>query len=160
GADVRPFRPAAPRAIDARGIAHRIAKPHRPDHAHGHVSRGTSKRRSSGAGGRMIQIPATAPAAGQATFSVARVIRLARKELRETLRDRRTIITLVLMPLLVYPVLSVALRQFLVSSSAASKQLPLRIATKTEDEWRKLAVLLAQGDKLIQEHESAAANAP
>ena len=92
----------------------------------------------------MIQIPATAPAAGQATFSVARVIRLARKELRETLRDRRTIITLVLMPLLVYPVLSVALRQFLVSSSAASKQLPLRIEF-VERKAHQLAWLLRLG---------------
>src|SRR4029079_11294704 len=82
------------------------------------------------------------------------------KELRETLRDRRTIITLVLMPLLVYPVLSLALRQFLVSSTAAAKQLPLRIFTKTEDEWRTLMKLLAQGDKLLEEHESTAASAP
>ena len=50
-------------------------------------------------------------------FSAARVLRLAQKELRETLRDRRTIITLVLMPLLVYPVLSFAFKQFLVTSS-------------------------------------------
>ena len=35
--------------------------------------------------------------------SLARVGRLARKELSEILRDRRTIITLVLMPLLLYP---------------------------------------------------------
>ena len=34
---------------------------------------------------------------------VARWLRLTLKELRETLRDRRTILTLVLMPLLVYP---------------------------------------------------------
>ena len=32
-----------------------------------------------------------------------RFLRLMLKELRETLRDRRTIATLVLMPLLVYP---------------------------------------------------------
>ena len=49
-------------------------------------------------------------------MSLARVGRLARKELRETLRDRRTIITLVIMPLLVYPILSLAFRQFLLSS--------------------------------------------
>ena len=38
------------------------------------------------------------------------------KELRETLRDRRTIATLILMPLLVYPLLSVAFERFLLSS--------------------------------------------
>ncbi len=42
--------------------------------------------------------------------------RLMLKELRETLRDRRTIATLVLMPLLVYPLLSVAFERFLMSS--------------------------------------------
>src|SRR5437879_9921761 len=105
----------------------------------------------------MSQVSPSSPASSAPNFWLSRIVRLARKELRETLRDRRTIITLVLMPLLVYPVLSVALRQFLVSSSATSKQLPLRIATKTEDEWRKLAMLLAQGEKLIQGHESSAA---
>ena len=42
--------------------------------------------------------------------------RLALKELRETLRDRRTIITLLLMPLLVYPILSLLFQSFLFSS--------------------------------------------
>lgn len=49
-------------------------------------------------------------------FSFARLQRLALKELRETLRDRRTIITLVLMPLLVYPILSLVFRTVLVST--------------------------------------------
>jgi ABC-type Na+ efflux pump permease subunit/membrane protease YdiL (CAAX protease family) len=44
------------------------------------------------------------------------VYRLASKELRETLRDRRTIITLFLMPLLVYPILSLLFQGFLSSS--------------------------------------------
>lgn len=44
---------------------------------------------------------------------LARVVRLASKELREILRDRRTIITLVLMPLLVYPLISILFQRFL-----------------------------------------------
>lgn len=51
-----------------------------------------------------------------------RLIRLCQKELRETLRDRRTIITLVLMPLLVYPLLSMALNRFLVSATAGTSE--------------------------------------
>jgi len=47
---------------------------------------------------------------------MARIWRLATKELRETLRDRRTISTLVLMPLLVYPILSLVFQNFLISS--------------------------------------------
>jgi ABC-2 type transport system permease protein/sodium transport system permease protein len=39
-------------------------------------------------------------------------MRLTRKELSEILRDRRTIVTLVAMPLLLYPLLSVAFLQF------------------------------------------------
>jgi ABC-type Na+ efflux pump permease subunit/membrane protease YdiL (CAAX protease family) len=42
--------------------------------------------------------------------------RLATKELKETLRDRRTIITLIAMPLLVYPLLSIAFRTFLLNN--------------------------------------------
>ncbi|MEX0824718.1 MAG: ABC transporter permease subunit [Pirellulaceae bacterium] len=49
--------------------------------------------------------------------SSARLVRLCRKELRETLRDRRTIMTLVLMPLLVYPLLSMTLQRVLLSSN-------------------------------------------
>jgi sodium transport system permease protein len=43
---------------------------------------------------------------------LGRVLRLTRKELSEVLRDRRTIVTLVAMPLLLYPLLSVAFLQF------------------------------------------------
>lgn len=43
--------------------------------------------------------------------------RLVLKELRETLRDRRTIITLILMPLLVYPALSLVFKSFLLSQA-------------------------------------------
>jgi len=46
---------------------------------------------------------------------VVRHGRLAMKELRETLRDRRTIVTLLLMPVLVYPLLSMAFQRFLLA---------------------------------------------
>src|SRR5262249_12402922 len=42
--------------------------------------------------------------------------RLVRNELLESLRDRRTIITLVAMPLLLYPLLSFAFKQFFLAS--------------------------------------------
>ena len=51
-----------------------------------------------------------------APFDLPRLARLTRKELRESLRDRRTIITLVMMPLLLYPLLSVAFQQFFLSN--------------------------------------------
>ena len=46
-----------------------------------------------------------------------RLRRLALKELRETLRDRRTIVTLILMPLLVYPTLSLVFKTFLLTNA-------------------------------------------
>ncbi len=49
-------------------------------------------------------------------FNVARFGRLCMKELRESLRDRRTVITLVLMPLLIYPLLSLVLNRVLLSN--------------------------------------------
>ena len=52
-----------------------------------------------------------------ATKNYQRVWRLCQKELKETVRDRRTVITLLLMPLLVYPILSMALNRFVLSSS-------------------------------------------
>lgn len=45
-----------------------------------------------------------------------RMRRLVLKELRETLRDRRTIVTLILMPLLVYPALSLVFKTYLLSN--------------------------------------------
>ncbi len=53
---------------------------------------------------------------GPAVWNMGRMWRLMVKELREILRDRRTIITLVLMPLLLYPLLGLAFRQFFLSS--------------------------------------------
>ncbi len=50
--------------------------------------------------------------------SVLRTWRLCLKELRESLRDRRTLITLVLMPLIVYPLLSIVFQRFLYTSAA------------------------------------------
>ena len=47
---------------------------------------------------------------------VARLGRLVLKELREILRDRRTIITLVVMPLLIYPLLAIVFQRFLLTS--------------------------------------------
>lgn len=52
----------------------------------------------------------------------SRLGRLALKELRETLRDRRTMLTLVMMPLLVYPLLSMALNRFLLSSGMPAEK--------------------------------------
>ena len=57
------------------------------------------------------QLPASKPQVN----TWRRLRRLAGKELRETLRDRRTVITLIMMPVLVYPILSIVFRTVLLS---------------------------------------------
>lgn len=72
-------------------------------------------------------------------FPKNRLVRLCQKELRETLRDRRTIVTLLLMPLLVYPLLSMALNRFLVSaSSGTTEEMPYTIGVATDAEGGSL----------------------
>ncbi|MBI3865856.1 MAG: ABC transporter permease subunit, partial [Planctomycetia bacterium] len=62
-----------------------------------------------------------------------RLGRLTLKELREILRDRRTIVTLVLMPLLMYPLLSVAFKQFFVSQLSAVSTPRYRMGFESEE---------------------------
>jgi len=50
------------------------------------------------------------------------------KELRETLRDRRTIIVMVLFPLVVYPLLSILAAQVLASKEAKQEARPSRVS--------------------------------
>src|SRR5438094_107687 len=66
-------------------------------------------------------LPPVRPSPGESFF---RLGRLVRKELSEILRDRRTIITLVLMPLLLYPLLSVGFQQFASLSPVDPKRGP------------------------------------
>ena len=79
-----------------------------------------------------------------------RVSRLMLKELRETLRDRRTLITLILMPLLVYPALSLVFKTFLVSNLEgfiAADPVSLRVVFDgdgSDEEVQQLATRFAQ----------------
>jgi sodium transport system permease protein len=53
------------------------------------------------------------PTAQPVTSSgLGRIVRLARKELTEILRDRRTVITMLVMPLLLYPLLTIGFGRF------------------------------------------------
>lgn len=93
-------------------------------------------------------------------MNLARVGRLALKELRETLRDRRTIITLLIMPILVYPILSLAFHQFLVTSFERPNKVQLHIAAENQEELRTLVLLLNQGHEYLKERDSSASNSP
>jgi ABC-2 type transport system permease protein/sodium transport system permease protein len=69
-----------------------------------------------------------------------RLMRLARKELTEILRDRRTIVTLIVMPLLLYPLLAIGFGQFAQGNKAANATSGIRIGFLTEadaQEWQR-----------------------
>src|SRR3954467_11780421 len=58
---------------------------------------------------------------GAGRQKAGRLWRLVLKELREILRDRRTIITLVVMPILIYPLLAVVFQRFLMTSLSVNE---------------------------------------
>lgn len=78
-----------------------------------------------------------------------RVARLALKELRESLRDRRTLITLVLMPLLLYPLLSLILRKFLLTGLLAGAVPTFHLAFFTDGEAEFINNLITQGREIL-----------
>ncbi len=63
-----------------------------------------------------------------------RLLRLCQKELKETIRDRRTIVTLVLMPLLVYPIMSMALNRFLLTNVSSDDGFTICVSSELESE--------------------------
>jgi ABC-2 type transport system permease protein/sodium transport system permease protein len=76
---------------------------------------------------------------------LGRLQRLVLKELREILRDRRTIITLVVMPLLIYPLLGVAFQRFLLTSISAPTEVSYLIGVDSEVAQHALLRQLAEG---------------
>jgi sodium transport system permease protein len=85
-------------------------------------------------------------------FRWARQWRLTMKELAETLRDRRTIATLILMPILVYPLMSVAFRTIFVATEVTtSASSPLVLGMENEDDRNKLDQMAAHGNQLLEE---------
>jgi ABC-2 type transport system permease protein/sodium transport system permease protein len=80
-----------------------------------------------------------------------RLIRLARKELTEILRDRRTIVTLVVMPLLLYPLLTIAFGQFVLGGKIAEQMPEYRLGFRSEAEKETLMPFLNRGMTALNE---------
>ena len=97
---------------DARGGSGALGVPHEPSPATAVATRGPSR------------VP---------QHDLGRWLRLAQKELRETLRDRRTIATLLLMPILVYPLLSMGFRHFLLGSSPGGQEVRWIVAVDSKE---------------------------
>ncbi len=93
--------------------------------------------------------PDVTPYAGYAgqlrPFSSLRWWRMAQKELREILRDRRTIITLIGMPLLIYPLLGVTFRTLLVTQATNKAKTEYRIAFANQHDSRVFRRLFFEG---------------
>jgi len=78
-----------------------------------------------------------------------RVARLALKELRETLRDRRTILTLVLMPVLVYPLLTLGFQKFLLTQKIDGAP-HYRIGIEHAREFELVKQLFGEGSQALE----------
>jgi sodium transport system permease protein len=83
-------------------------------------------------------------------LALGRFARLARKELAEILRDRRTVLTLLLMPLLLYPLLSVAFRQFLISGAVGTQAPKYQIGFRSEAEMTAVWDYLSIGEEGLE----------
>jgi len=87
---------------------------------------------------------------------VGRMRRLVLKELREILRDRRTIITLVVMPILIYPLLAVVFQRFLVTSITTSRDVEYVIGVDSAPNAIKLQRQIEIGDAELRRRREAA----
>lgn len=85
------------------------------------------------------------------TVDFSRLGRLIRKELSETLRDRRTIVTLVLMPVLLYPLLSIAFQQFFLASRLTPGQsVQYQLGFVADEDVRGFFARLQFGDRILE----------
>lgn len=76
---------------------------------------------------------------------------LALKELRETLRDKRTLVTLVVMPLLVYPLMSVVMQRFLFSAVGDYGADPLRLGFVSDADGGSFYAAFQQAEDVYSE---------
>jgi sodium transport system permease protein len=85
----------------------------------------------------MNEPPSPSAHLGPQHSSFGRVFRLAHKELREILRDRRTIVTLVAMPLMLYPLMSIVFQQLYLANRVTTGAGPIyRIGALTTHEFK------------------------
>lgn len=101
----------------------------------------------------MVDNPA-ASKSRQRTRSVrgmqTRLLRLCLKELRETLRDRRTIVTLLLMPPLLYSLLGLAFQKFIMTAFEPLDRVELQIGVDSEAARTSLQSFLSEGNRILE----------
>ena len=75
------------------------------------------------------------------------------KELREILRDRRTTITLVAMPLLIYPLLGVTMQKLLIAELTSQPKVEYHVALTSEKDVTRFRKLYGRGHVLVAQRE-------
>lgn len=78
-----------------------------------------------------------------------RLRRMCVKELRETLRDRRTLFTLILMPLLVYPLLSMTLQRIIITSLGNTTSDVYLVGVRNQEEMQRFGEVIFEAQKAI-----------
>jgi len=84
--------------------------------------------------------------------------RILVKELREILRDRRTIITLIAMPLLIYPLLGVTMQKLIVAQASSQNKVEYRIVLQTSQDLGSFWRYFRRGHALISQREGRVVN--
>ena len=79
-----------------------------------------------------------------------RLSRLCLKELREILRDRRTMITLILMPMIVYPLLALLFQRILLDSHESGTTVEFVLGFENDQTAGQFVNLLSQGDAALE----------
>lgn len=82
---------------------------------------------------------------------LARLWRMTLKELREIMRDRRTIVTLVGMPLLIYPLLGVTFQKLMVTQAANQMKVEYTITFESKQVAGIFRRLFGQGESYLSE---------
>ena len=80
---------------------------------------------------------------------MGRLYRLACKELVEILRDRRTIITLVMMPLLVYPLMGIVVQKLVLQSFDKAKRITYNIGFDSDEQVKPFSELFMLGEQSL-----------
>src|SRR5437868_5291086 len=86
--------------------------------------------------------------------------RMTLKELQEILRDRRTILTLIGMPLLIYPLLGVTFQKLLVSQAVNKTKIEYRIAFATRRDSEIFHDLFQKYESIRNTHVELGDSAP
>lgn len=96
------------------------------------------------------------PSRSARQLQFGRLWRLVLKELREILRDRRTIITLVVMPLLIYPLLAIVFQRFLLTSLSVNEDVHYVIGVDSPIGRQMLEKQIIEGNDAILAREAIA----